>query len=78
MMKTNTKIENGRVFLDIKYEIDWSDIINIISYMEEMEATVCFENGDAYNHYDNLLDYTGMFRYSDCESLFGLGLVNSS
>lgn len=78
MRKINTKIENGRVFLKIEHEVDWDEIINITSYMLEMGDTIMFENGDTEEHYNNLLDKTENFKYTDCETLFSLGLLDTS
>ena len=78
MRTINTKIENGRVFQKIEYEMDWSDVDNITSYMIEMESSIVFKDGDTEEHYDNLLDSTENFKFEDCETLFSLGIVNTS
>lgn len=77
-MKSNTEIINGRLFHKIEYEMDFSEIENITSYMTEMETDIIFEKGNTENYYDNLLDNTGNFKYNDCNTLFYLGILKTS
>ena len=77
-MKTITKIKNSRVFHKIEYEIDLSDIENITSYMIENESCITFNNGKNDEYYNNLLDKTGNFKFTDCDILFNLSILDST
>jgi hypothetical protein len=79
MITTNTEIIGTKVVHTIKHEVEFEAIENIVSYFKDPDGgdTIHFENATTEEEWRNLMDYTGVFKYSDCSSLLEFGILQA-
>ncbi len=82
-MKTSKIIENGVIKLSIQGEISVENFNAILDYIqsgesEHINGAICFRNGDSEEWYENLMDRTDKFSFSDCEVMYWLEILTAS
>jgi len=79
-MKSNRSIEDGSIVFRLECGIKIESFLSIIEYFNKPNTcqVIVFED-DTENWYDNLLDEVyEKYYYSDCETMFYLGILESS